>query len=84
MADTRVYGSLRVIPVENLRSSVQVKQLALVANLSPLWRKSLGPSNPHEESVMEQQIVEVKEVEVIELSLEEIAQVGGGYSLTLL
>jgi hypothetical protein len=33
---------------------------------------------------MEQQIVEVKEVEVIELSLEEIAQVGGGYSLTLL
>jgi hypothetical protein len=54
-------------------------QLALVAYLSPLWRKSLGPSNPHEESVMEQQVFESKEiVEVIELSLDDLAQVGGG------
>ena len=59
-------------------------QLALVACLSPLWRKSLGPSNPHEELVMEQTIEKPEVIEVIELSLEDLAQIGGGYGAGLL
>ena len=59
-------------------------QLALVAYLSPLWRKSLGPSNPHEEFVMEQTIEKPEVTEVVELSLEDLAQIGGGYGAGLL
>ena len=46
--------------------------------------ESLSPSNPHEELVMEQTIEKPEVIEVIELSLEDLAQIGGGYGAGLL